>query len=156
VPAARWLVAHGHQVTGVDISPIQIERARRLVPRATFRCSDVTELDFPDDSFDAIVSFFAIIHVPVEEQPALFQRIGRWLRPDGWFMATLGTQHWTGTEENWLSAGAPMYWSHADADTYRQWIREAGLLAELERFIPEETGGHNLILAHKPHSREPA
>jgi len=35
IPVARRLTAAGHQVTGVDISDVQIERARSLVPDAT-------------------------------------------------------------------------------------------------------------------------
>lgn len=48
IPAARWLTAHGYIVTGIDLSPVQIERARRLVPDATFCCADVTTLDLPE------------------------------------------------------------------------------------------------------------
>src|SRR3954471_18441513 len=36
VPTARFLANAGHEVTGVDISDVQIQRARRLVPNATF------------------------------------------------------------------------------------------------------------------------
>lgn len=150
IPAARWLQAHGYQVMGVDISPVQIERAQRLVPGATFRCADFTTLEFPEHSFHAIVSFFAIIHVPVEEQPPLLRSIQRWLKPGGWFMATVGARVSTGIEENWLDAGAPMYWSHADRDTYLRWLEVAGFSVEWHRFIPEGSGGHTLLLARKP------
>jgi SAM-dependent methyltransferase len=147
VPAARWLTARGYRVTGVDISPVQIERARRLVPDATFLCADFTALDLPAGAFDAVVSFYAIIHVPLEEQPALFRAIRRWLKGGGRLMATVGSRPWTGTEENWLGAGAPMYWSHADTETYLQWLQEAGFEMQWHRFIPEGSGGHTLLLA---------
>ena len=150
IPAARWLASRGYHVTGVDISPVQIERARRLVPNATFECADLTALDLPENSFHAIISFFAIIHVPVEEQPAVLHNIQRWLKPGGYFMATVGTRASTGIEENWLGAGAPMYWSHADTATYLQWMSDAGLSVRWHRFIPEGSGGHTLILAQKP------
>jgi len=60
VPATAVL-AERFAVTGVDISPVQIERARRLVPAAGFLCQDMSEVDFPPEGFRAIVSFFAII-----------------------------------------------------------------------------------------------
>jgi ubiquinone/menaquinone biosynthesis C-methylase UbiE len=150
IPAARWLAAHGHDVTGIDISPVQIARARRLVPNATFQCADITRVAFPDNSFDAIVSFFAIIHIPVEEQPALLENVQRWLVPGGTFMAIVGSKAWTGIEEDWLGAGAPMYWSTADTATYLQWLGDAGLCLQNHRFIAEGTGGHTLIVARKP------
>ncbi|MEU1420838.1 class I SAM-dependent methyltransferase [Kitasatospora sp. NPDC005751] len=36
VPVARSLAAAGHRVTGVDISGVQVQRARELVPGAGF------------------------------------------------------------------------------------------------------------------------
>ena len=47
VPVARDLVAAGHHVTGVDVSAVQIDRARRLVPAAEFVRADLTTLDLP-------------------------------------------------------------------------------------------------------------
>ena len=40
VPATRLLIDAGFVVTRVDISEVQIERARSLVPDATFICAD--------------------------------------------------------------------------------------------------------------------
>ena len=69
-----------------------------------------------------MVSLYTLIHMPLDEQPPLLGRIGRWLRPGGWFLATTGHQAWTGTEDGWLGGKVPMWWSHADAATYRAWI----------------------------------
>ena len=46
IPVARRL-ARTHQVTGVDLSPVQIHRARELVPAARFLCVDMTAVEFP-------------------------------------------------------------------------------------------------------------
>jgi len=108
----------------VDISEVQVARARDLVPAARFLCADMTALDFPAGSFEAIVSFFAIIHVPLDEQPAILKNIHRWLKPGGYLLATVGSGAWTGTENDWH--GAPMYWSHFDAQTNLRLIEEAG------------------------------
>src|SRR5258707_7294428 len=40
IPVARYLSAAGYRVTGVDISDVQVERARQLVPAATFIRAD--------------------------------------------------------------------------------------------------------------------
>ena len=138
------------KVTEIDISPVQIERARRLVPDAEFICSDMTEAGFEPASFDAIVAFYSIIHIPLEEQPALLADISRWLRPSGYLLASVGHGAWTGTEPDWCDIeGATMYWSHADAATYRQWLMENGLSIIEEEFLPEGTGGHTILLCRK-------
>jgi SAM-dependent methyltransferase len=146
VPATA-ILAGRYAVTGVDLSPVQIERARRLVPAAQFDCADMSTVDFPAQAFDAVVSFFAIIHVPVEEQPAIFRKLYGWLRPGGYLLATVGSGAWTGTEDDWY--GAPMYWSHADHATYVAWMQETGFAIRWTRFIPEGVGGHTLILAKR-------
>jgi predicted SAM-dependent methyltransferase len=129
---------------------VQIERARNLVPLADFICADMTEVDFLLKSFAAIVSLYAIIHIPLDEQPALFAKLFEWLRPEGYLLITVGSRAWTGTEEDWLGvSGAKMFWSHAEAKTYQLWLTELGFKLHQNKFIPEGDGGHQLILAQK-------
>ncbi len=144
---ATAILAERYAVTGIDLSPVQIARARRLVPTATFECADMTKVAFPRQTFAAVVSFYAIIHVPLNEQPATLKKIHRWLKPGGYLLATVGSGAWTGTENDWH--GAPMYWSHADRETYLAWLEERGFEVLWTRFIPEGTGGHTLILAKR-------
>ncbi len=145
VPATQ-ILAENFAVTGVDFSSVQIERARKLVPDAQFICADMATVDFPRESFAAIVSFYAIIHLPLAEQPDLFANFRRWLRPGGYLMLILGRDAWTGTE---LYLGAQMYWSHADTKTYVSWLGGLGFRVLSTRFIPEGDGGHTLLLAQR-------
>ncbi len=149
LPVARDLTAAGYHVTGVDISDVQVRRARDLVPAATFIRADVSTVRFDAGAFDAVLSFFALIHLPLADQPSLLARAASWLRPGGLFVATTGYRAWTGVEENWLGGGAPMWWSHADAATYRSWITQAGLSVDREEFVPEGNGGHALFWSRK-------
>jgi len=147
VPVARRL-APRFRVTGIDLSTVQIERARELVPGATFLCGDMTTATFENESFDAILCLYALIHVPLAEQLPVLRKIAGWLRPGGLFLATVGHGAWTGLEENWLGVpGAEMWWSQADVATYRDWFTDVGLHIEREEFVPEGAGGHPFILA---------
>jgi Methyltransferase domain len=96
-----------------DHAATQLERARRLAPRATFHRADMTEVVFPPASFTAVVSPFPLIRIPIAQQRPLIQRIAGWLCPGGRLLAIVGHRAWTGTEDNWH--GARMYWSQADA-----------------------------------------
>jgi len=117
--------------------------------------ADITRVEFAPESFDAVVSFFALIHLPLEDQFPLLERIASWLRPGGLFLATTGYRAWTGFDENWLGGGAAMWWSHADVATYRDWISKAGLSIEREEFVPEGNGGHALFWAWRPERQVP-
>jgi SAM-dependent methyltransferase len=52
VPVARDLIARGFEVTGVDASARQIERARCNVSQAQFIRADMTTIEFPAFAFD--------------------------------------------------------------------------------------------------------
>jgi SAM-dependent methyltransferase len=150
LPATK-LLAGRFDVTGVDFSEVQIGRAKRLVPAARFLCGDISEQSFAPSSYAAIVSFYAIIHMPLEEHPGLFKQIAVWLRPSGYFLATVGHTEWTGEDETYLGVpGGGMCWSHADETTNVRWIEEAGLHVHWTQFVPEGDSGHTLVFAQKP------
>lgn len=144
IPATRELADAGLRVLGVDFSAVQLARARHLVPAAALVRADMTELRLRPASLDAVVSFYALIHVPLADQQVLFPRIRTWLRPGGYLLAITGAGrlNWTGTY-----LGADMFWEHADTDTYLRWFAAAGLEPVWHRYIPEEDSGHSLILA---------
>jgi SAM-dependent methyltransferase len=144
LPATRALTDHGLRVIGVDFSAVQLCRARRLVPAACLVRADMTALHLRPASLDAVVSFYALIHVPLADQQALFPRIRGWLRQGGYLLAITGAEHWTGTEHY---LGADMFWDQADTATYLHWLAAAGLTPIWHRYIPEGDAGHSLILA---------
>lgn len=155
IPVARMLATTGRRVVGVDISDVQVDRARRLVPTAEFIRADAAAVDFEPASFDAVICLYALIHMPLDEQLPLLTKVARWLRPRGLFVLTTGHRAGTGTDDNWLDTGETMWWSHADATTYRTWLAEAGFEVRRAEFIPEGTGGHMLFWAVKPDPTQP-
>ncbi|MGB3766371.1 MAG: methyltransferase domain-containing protein [Phormidesmis sp.] len=75
---------YGFDVTGVTISPQQVERATQLTPvglSAKFMVDDAMALSFPDNSFDVVWSLEAGPHMP---DKAVFAReLLRVLKPGG-------------------------------------------------------------------------
>jgi cyclopropane fatty-acyl-phospholipid synthase-like methyltransferase len=132
VPVTRWL-ARRFAVTGVDVSARQPELASRHIPAANFVKVDMTDLDFAPESFDAVVAFHSIIHVPRVEHPALLGKIHWWLTLSGVFFATRALGAWEREEqdwEGWEDWGAPMRWSHHDGETSLALLRDAGFAVE--------------------------
>jgi len=78
---ARRLVALGHTVSGVDLTPEMLERARTRVPEASFAVADVRELPFADASFPLVVCGLALAHLPSLEQATA--ELARVLAPGG-------------------------------------------------------------------------
>jgi ubiquinone/menaquinone biosynthesis C-methylase UbiE len=151
-PTTR-LLAERFAMTGVDLSARQIECARRQVPSATFMQADMTALDWPDDSFDAVVAFYSLTHVPRNEHRRLLQDVARWLRPGGLLVATMGAGSSTdAVEDDWL--GAPMYFSHFGARTNRRLTQEAGFRIISARVETTDEDGDPVpflwVVAEKP------
>lgn len=132
-----------HRGVGVDISAAQIERARLNVPEARFIHGDMLRVVFEDASFDAIVSFYAIEHVPREEHGPLFERFCRWLRPGGRLLFTLeaGGEE-PGRTGEWL--GVPMFFSYYDADATTTLLEEAGFVVERREIQSQSEGGREI------------
>ena len=147
VPVAKFF-SRRHSYLGVDISDIQIRRAKKLVPGARFQHADMTRLRFKPSSFDAVLAFYSILHLPLREQRHLFKRIFRWLKPGGFFLSVLGWGRWTGKEKDWH--GAMMFWSHTDEKTYHRWLEEIGFKVRRKALICEGKGGHYQFLCVKP------
>jgi cyclopropane fatty-acyl-phospholipid synthase-like methyltransferase len=132
LPSTRALASR-FDVTGIDISEAQLEAARCNVPEASFVHGDLSQIDFPPESFDGVTAFYAISHVPREEHDRLFGRIARWLVPGGLFLATLGSgdsPDWTG---EWL--GQPMFFSSHDADANRRLLAKANFELLIDQII---------------------
>ncbi|HYZ76840.1 MAG TPA: class I SAM-dependent methyltransferase [Gaiellaceae bacterium] len=153
LPAARML-AERHTYTGVDISPVQVERARRNVPGATFVEADYTRVELPPESFDAVVAILTITHVPREEHAGLLRAIFGWLRPGGYFLASFGVSDLAGdVDEDWL--GAPMFFSHFDSETNQALLRDAGFELLLDEVVAQDEGDLGIarflwVIATKP------
>jgi ubiquinone/menaquinone biosynthesis C-methylase UbiE len=97
---AQVLVDNGFQVTGIDISQKMIDLAKHLLPEATFEVGDMTALKFEDDSFDGIVSTYAIFHVPRTEHLNLFLDFHRFLKKGGVLLFSIGVRP-EGTDGVW-------------------------------------------------------
>ena len=124
--AARYVL------TGVDISAKQIELSRQNLPSATFLHADMTRVDFPDAHFDAVVSFYAFLHLPHGELAPLVEKISAWLRPGGLFVATLAGGVDRGTvEPDFL--GVPMFFSGYPPEENRRFLEHSGLAVHLLR-----------------------
>jgi ubiquinone/menaquinone biosynthesis C-methylase UbiE len=140
-------------VTGVDISPIQVKQARRRVPSARFICADVTSLELPNESFDAVVAFYSLTHIPQADLPQLVNRIATWLAPGGTFIGSFGTSSDPGSvQRDWL--GVPMFFSGFAPETNRELLTSAGLEIKSDRIETTVEFGQPLqfhwLLATKP------
>lgn len=142
------------RVTGVELSSRMIELAKRNVPDATFVRGDMASVGFAPGTLDGVCAFYSLTHLPLEELPALLQKVAAWLKPGGLFVASMGTATDPGSvEDDWV-AGVPMYFAGHSAEKNRELVQEAGLRISSARpeSIREEGGDVTFlwVVARKP------
>ena len=108
----------------------------RDIPASRLVQGDLTALPVASATVDAVVSFYAIIHVP-RQHARVFEECHRVLRPGGRALLCLG---WGDNPEDhdpesWL--GVPMFWSHFDAETNLALLRDAGFTIESSTEVPD-------------------
>jgi ubiquinone/menaquinone biosynthesis C-methylase UbiE len=138
-------------VTGVDFSEAQIELARKHVPNASFLCEDMTQLDFAENTFDGITSYYAIIHVPRKEHRSLLANFHRMLKPGGLALLCLGAELSTDDPDDEFF-GTPMYWSHFGSETYLKMLKDCGFTILWSKRVADATcegAGHLFVVAQK-------
>lgn len=146
MPVDSFFVKKGHRVIGLDISKKQIELAKKNVLKANFKVKDMSTLKEEEFSVDAVISFYAIFHIPRQEHEQLFKKINSFLSLGGLLLVTMGASDWQGSEEFF---GVKMFWSHYGVGKNKQMVEKAGfeiLLSEID-----EAGGeqHQVIIARK-------
>lgn len=83
---AVWLAEQGHEVTGIDISPNALAKARTLARErgvaVTFSEVDVRSFAWPEQTFDAVMCIFIQFAAP-NERESLFGGFRRALKSGG-------------------------------------------------------------------------
>ena len=119
------------RVTALELQPDQNDVARVLTERCglspllSHRCGDFMETDWNNETFDAIVSWLAIYHIP--DRKRLLEISSELLDDDGLFFTEdlYCRQNLESDEKDKMSAG--LYAAHLpDFDTYQQEFRQAG------------------------------
>jgi ubiquinone/menaquinone biosynthesis C-methylase UbiE len=124
-PTTKTL-AERYKVTANDISESCLALAKKNAPSANLILSDMTSLDFPPESFDAVVAYYSFHHIPRDRYAPLLNNISKWLRPGGIFMAAMYPYDMENlVTEDWH--GSTMYWSSFDEDTTLGLVKNAGL-----------------------------
>jgi cyclopropane fatty-acyl-phospholipid synthase-like methyltransferase len=148
VPYDKYLVEHGSVLTGLDICRKHLSQAKKNIPEATFIEADFASWE-PDQKFDALVSLFAIFHIPRREHEALLRRIAETINSNGVLLCTLAAQEVEQEEPDWL--GAPMAWSSYAPDFYLSSLEKLGFNITKSDFEgrPGDEERHFWLIAQK-------
>lgn len=81
----KFLVNYSQQVTGLDISTVSLEKAKKNVPEAEFIEGFAQKMPFTDNSFDFVHTSVALHEMTTTELEKIFKEVYRVLKPKGIF-----------------------------------------------------------------------
>ena len=144
-PIARWFMAKGFDVTGVDFSDAMLAIARDRWPDGDWRHADMREFDL-GQIFDGIIAWNSFFHLTAEEQKGCIARMARHLRSGGMLMLTVGPR---AGEESGTVGTELVYHASLSPAEYAQCLEENGL--RMTGFLAEdpETQSHTILMARK-------
>ncbi|MCJ1326638.1 hypothetical protein MMC10_003303 [Thelotrema lepadinum] len=129
IPVTKMLAEGCKSVVANEISSAQIELAREYLVELNnieLKEGSMTELDFPDGEFDAVVAMYSIVHLDPEGQKLIFEKIRRWVKLGGLLLVNLGTEALPGrTAPGWLGMKAA-YWSSFGQEENERLIEDSG------------------------------
>ncbi|MBO9411946.1 MULTISPECIES: class I SAM-dependent methyltransferase [Ruegeria] len=144
-PIARWFMAEGFDVTGVDFSKAMLAIARDRWPDGDWLHSDMRDFDL-GRQFDGIIAWNSFFHLTAAEQKACIARMARHLRSGGMLMLTVGPR----AGEASGTVGAEMvYHASLSPAGYAGCLEDNGL--QMTGFLAEdpETQSHTVLMARK-------
>jgi SAM-dependent methyltransferase len=151
-----WLAEQGVQVHAIDVSPVALEKSRKLaVERGVsldLEQADVLNWDWPEAAYDLVAAIF-IQFAPPPERERIIAGIRRTLKPGG----VLVLQGYTPKQVEFGTGGPPHAANMYTADILRAWFGDWDILHlhEHESMISEGSHHHGMsalidMVARKP------
>lgn len=83
--ATQFLVKYSQNVTGLDASPLSLQRARQNVPEANYVEAFAEKMPFADNQFDIVHTSAALHEMQPQQLREIIQEVYRVLKPGGVF-----------------------------------------------------------------------
>lgn len=88
-PIATYLASRGHAIVGVDGSVAMLDLARARLPDHRWVHNLMEFVEF-DETFDGVVCWDSLFHLPRQHWATVIGKVHRWLKPEGRFMVSSG------------------------------------------------------------------
>jgi len=142
-PVARWFIARGYRVTGVDSAPSLIAMAKERFPGEEWIVADMRALDL-GRRFDGLIAWHSFFHLAPAGQREMFARFAAHAAPGAALMFTSGTDE---GEAIGAWQGEPLYHGSLDSDEYRALLAENGFAVVAHRARDPDCGASTVWLA---------
>lgn len=150
-PIARYLIATGHDVTGVDSSETMIALCRERFPTQSWMVADMRRLNV-GRRFNGVLAWNSFFHLTQDEQRAMFAIFAAHVADGGALMFTSGPR---AGEALGSFQGEQLYHASLDPEDYRDLFAAHGFEV-VDHVVEDATcGGHTIWLARQTRAATP-
>lgn len=107
----NFVTRKGINIVGIDISEKCVEIAQEHFPDIRFEVGDLAQLDYSDDYFDGIISYYSIIDTPKIYIDKVFKEFNRVLKKGGLLFLVVKEGETEGYEKELLGVETEVYFS---------------------------------------------
>lgn len=149
-PVDKFLSEKGFRIIGIDISKEMIKKAKKNVPEAKFKIMSMYNLKFPVKKFDAIICFFAILHLEKKKVLNVFKKFNKILNKDGYLLFSVNKGNHEGyykffDEEVYFSAYTKKEIKHILRKSNFKIVRENNFIFKKRKVAPGRKTKENHI-----------
>lgn len=146
-PVIKFFHDLGHDVVGTDISSGQLSYVKLHAPNATTIICDSSELDFLENTFDLVTSFYSLMHLPIQKQIIVLKKFYSIVRSGQPVYVTLASEEYTGKSEfngtiKYGDMDLPIY--HTTPQKYEEILKNIGY--KNISLIKKDTGKNTVLL----------
>lgn len=144
-PMAAFFIGHGFQVTGIDIAPAMIAKARARFPAHDWRVGDIRNPGVAGQ-FDAVLAWDSFFHLTRDAQREMFPLFARHAAHGAPLLFNTG-----GADGEVYSEmeGRTFHYASLSADEYKSLLEKAGFTTIVHATDDENCGGRTVWLAQK-------
>lgn len=141
---AKFFVAGGMKVIGIDASDVFIRAARKAVPAGTFKQGDLMMIDFDAETFDGIWAQAVLLHLKRADVPKVLRKFYKILKPNG--LLHIRVKKGKGEEyvKDQLSQGYKRFYTYFSKTELEQMVRHAGFKVVYSGTFPDQLKRMNL------------
>ena len=107
----KYIYQRGFRIIGIDISEKCIEIAKKNNPTIQFETGDFSKMNYEDNYFHGIVSYYSIVDSPKNYLNSIFKEFKRVLKKNGFLLLVVKEGNTEGYEKELLGIETKIYFS---------------------------------------------
>jgi len=136
----KYFAEKGFKVTGIDLSSVMIDYAKKLVPDAEFHVMDVTNIKLPEDNYDAIWAQAVLLHLERNDVLDVLKKFHKLLKSGGIMHTYVKQGSGTDLVKEKLSNFQERFYTYFSVTEMEQFIIDAGF-SITRSVVDEDPGG---------------